>query len=481
MLPVNKCYFAISKKSSINSFMTALDLIKSLREHTRQPTDIISELSLIGSDPVLPSSFHVDKMAQTVIGLTALGAAEIWRQRTGEIQSISVDINHAAAEFRSDRYQRVDGEPTTNIWDPIAGIYQCGDGKWARIHTNFEHHRKGILKILKCENDRSAVEAIISKWSAEDLETTVSEVGFLAVMVRSSEEWLAHAQGQAIAAQPLLSIEKIGDAPPTAFAKDAERPLSDIRVLDLTRIIAGPVGDRTLAAHGADVLRITSPNLPGIGPLDIDNGRGKRSTHVDLRTDEGSSALRSLLKEADIFVQGYRPDAIANLGFSPANVAAQKPGIVYGSLSAYGTKGPWAKRRGYDSLVQTVSGINAAEAEAAGESAPKHLPNQALDHATGYLLAYGIMAALLRRSQEGGSWHVQVSLAQTSHWLQSLGRVENGLALKDQQEEDVAEFLETTVSGYGELSSIRHAGKLSVTPAHWAHPSVPLGTHPPNW
>jgi crotonobetainyl-CoA:carnitine CoA-transferase CaiB-like acyl-CoA transferase len=461
--------------------MTALKLITDLWHHTGQPTDIIDNLELMGSDPVLPSAYPVDKMAQAVIGLTSLTAAEIWRLRSGKSQAVSVDIKHAAAEFRSDRYQLVDGQPARAQWDPIAGVYQCGDDRWARIHTNFEHHRKGILDILKCENDRETVQATVKNWHALKLESTVGEAGFLAVMLRSKDEWLAHPQGAAVAAQPLLTIEKIDDAPPIPFPKAAQRPLSDIKVLDLTRIIAGPVGGRTLAAHGANVLRVTSPNLPGIGPLDIDNGRGKRSAYIDLKTQEGKLVLKSLLPGADIFIQGYRPGAITKLGFSPAEVAAQKPGIVYGSLSAYGSTGPWANRRGYDSLVQTVSGINAGEAKAIGEARPKHLPCQALDHATGYLLGFGVMAALLRRSQEGGSWHVQVSLAQTAHWLQSLDPIENGLAIPDQTQEDIQSYLETTLSGFGELTSIRHAGILSDTPAFWHHPSEPLGSHPATW
>jgi len=301
--------------------MSALDLIKGLWPLTQQPIDIINKLDLIGSDPVLPSSYHVDKMAQAVISLTSLAAAEIWRLRSGESQTVSVNINHAAAEFRSDRYQLVDGEPARAEWDPIAGAYQCGDGKWVRLHTNFEHHRRGVLNILKCENNRGAVEAELQNWQASEVEATIGEAGFLAVMLRSHEEWLAHPQGAALATQPLLTIEKIGEAPLCPFTQNAERPLSNIKVLDLTRIIAGPVGGRTLAAHGADVLRVTSPNLPGIGPLNIDNGRGKRSTFIDLKTEPGISTLKSLLSEADIFIQGYRPGAIGNLGFKPNEIA----------------------------------------------------------------------------------------------------------------------------------------------------------------
>jgi crotonobetainyl-CoA:carnitine CoA-transferase CaiB-like acyl-CoA transferase len=461
--------------------MSALDLIEDLWTQTGQPSEIINNLDLIGKDPVLPSAFPVDKFAQSVIGLTSLTAAEIWRQKTGDSQRVSVDIKQAAAEFRSERYQLLDGQPTANPWDPIAGAYQCGDGRWVRLHTNFEHHRNGILEILKCENNRETVGQAISSWRAEELETTVAEAGFLAVMMRSQEEWGTHPQGRAIAAAPLLTIEKIGEAAPTPLPAQTERPLSGIRVLDLTRIIAGPVAGRTLAAHGANVLRITSPNLPSIPSLVIDNGRGKRSAFLDLKTTKDKASLQTLTKDADVFIQGYRPSAIAGLGFSPEKVAALRPGIVYGSLSAYGTTGPWAERRGFDLLVQTVSGINHSEAQAKGSSQPIALPNQTLDHATGYLLAFGVMAALLRRSIEGGSWHVQVSLAQTGHWLQRQDRIPKGFSIKDQTPANIEAYLETQPSGFGDLTTIRHSGILSRSPAYWSLPSKPLGSHSPTW
>ncbi|MBT3989153.1 MAG: CoA transferase [Rhodospirillaceae bacterium] len=461
--------------------MPASELIKNLWEYTKQPIDIIDNLSLTGEGPVLPSSFQIDKMAQSFIALTSLSAAEIWRQRTGQTQTVAVDIKHAAAEFRSERYQLINSGPAPALWDAIAGAYQCGDGRWVRIHTNFDHHRNGILNILKCANERGAVQAALNNWQAGEFETCISEAGFLAVMMRSPDEWLAHPQGQAIARQPLLTITKIDDAPSLSFKENPERPLSEVRVLDLTRIIAGPVGGRTLAAHGANVLRVTSPHLPSIAPLVIDNGRGKRSAHIDLKTEDGKAKLSSLIKEADVFIQGYRPQAISTLGFSPDQVAKEQPGIIYASLSAYGPKGPWADRRGFDSLMQTVSGLNAAEAEALGSSQPTPLPNQALDHATGYLLAFGVMAALLRRAQEGGSWHVQVSLAQTGQWLQNLGQIDHGFNVKDQTAADIGKFLETSPSGFGKLTSIRHAGILSQTPAYWTLPSQPLGHHLPLW
>lgn len=464
---------------TINS-STAHDAIARLWQAAGLDSEALADLTLTGADPVLPSLFRVGTAAQTAIGLSALAAAALHRQRSGVHQQVTVDMRHAAIEFRSERYMRVAGERPAALWDAIAGTYRCGDGRWVRLHTNFPHHRDGVLALLGCAYDRDAVAHALADWQAEAFETAAADAGLVVTMMRTPEEWQAHPQGAALAALPLFSIDKIADAP-AAPLPAATRPLGGVRVLDLTRIIAGPVCGRALAAHGADVLRINAPHLPFVEPLVIDAGRGKRTAHIDLRQATGVETLRGLVQDADVFVQGYRPGAVAQWGFSPDAAAALRPGLVYVSLCAYGPSGPWAGRRGFDSLVQTANGINQQEAEAAGVDEPKPLPCQALDHASGYLMAFGAMAGLIRRASEGGSWHVQVSLAQTGHWLQSLGRVENGLDCHDPTFEEVTDLLEESQSGFGPLTAVRHAGRLSQTPPHWARPSMPLGSHPPAW
>jgi crotonobetainyl-CoA:carnitine CoA-transferase CaiB-like acyl-CoA transferase len=253
-----------------------------------------------------------------------------------------------------------------------------------------------------------------------------------------------------------------------------------VRALDLTRVIAGPVCGRTLAEHGADVLLITAPHLPNIEVLVMDGGRGKLSAHLDLRREDGRDRLRALLRESDIFCQGYRPDALAAHGFSPEEVARLRPGIIYVTLSAYSHAGPWQKRRGFDSLVQAVSGIAHEGGATAGLGRPKPLPAQALDHASGYLLAFGAMVALARRAREGGSYLVRVSLAQTGRWIDRLGRVE-GPEAPDLRLEDIADLIQTSATSWGEMRHVAPAARLSETPAYWARPSGPLGTHPPVW
>jgi len=440
----------------------------------------LEHIDLPGAEPVLPSSFAVGTAAQVSIAASALAAAELWRLKTGEHQRIRVAMRNAAIEFRSERYLRVDSAPPPDLWNKIAGAYRCGDGRWVRLHTNFPHHRDGVLALLKCEHDRGAVERALKNWRAEDFETAAAETGLVVTAMRSFAEWDAHPQGQALAHLPVLSIEKIGDAPAEDLPR-SERPLGGIRVLDLTRVIAGPVCGRCLAGHGADVLLITAPHLPFMLPLVMDTGRGKLSAQLDLKAEAGREHLRQLARHANVFVQGYRPGALAAHGFGPTDVARMRPGIVYVSLSAYGHEGLWAGRRGFDSLVQTATGFNVAEAEAAGVEGPKPLPAQALDHASGYLMAFGAMTALARRAHEGGSWHVRVSLAQTGCWIRGLGRVEGGLACADPGLGDVRDRLEETISGFGRLTAVRDSAELARTPTRWDRPSVPLGTHEPVW
>jgi CoA-transferase family III len=439
----------------------------------------LDDVNLTGDEPQLPSSFRVAAAAQASIAAAGLAAAQIWKLRNGHNQDLSVDIRHAIVECRSERYLRVDGKPPGPTWDAIAGVYQVRDG-FVRLHTNFRHHRDAVCKVLNCKPERDDVQAALMRWDGEAFETAAYAGGAVVAFMRSHEKWSELPQAKALAGLPVISIQKIGEAAPRPWPA-GERPLAGLRALDLSRVIAGPVAGRTLAAHGADVLLISSPDLPAIPWLTIDTGRGKLTSFVDLRNEHGRQTLRDLLADADFFSQGYRPTALAGLGFSPADAARISPGIVYVSLSAYGHAGPWAERRGFDSLVQTASGFNHAEGEAAGLEGPKELPAQLLDHASGYLMAFGAMMARVRQSREGGSWHVRVSLVQTGQWLWNLGRVADGLKTEDIKPDLITPYMEDLSSGFGPLHSVRHAAILSKTPAFWELPAMPLGSHPPQW
>jgi hypothetical protein len=414
------------------------------------------------------------------IAAAALAAAEIDRRRNGRVQRVTVDLAHAAAEFASERLFLVNGAKAGDLWDPLAGAYRVAGGGWVRLHTNFTHHRRGIVEPLGGADTKAAVAAALAARDGAAFEAEATARGLVVALLRTHAEWRAHPQAAAVDALPVVALEKIADAPAEGFAP-AARPLGGLRVLDLTRVIAGPVAGRALAAHGADVLRVIAPGLPTMAALDIDSGRGKRSAHIDLAAEDGRRAMAALVAGADVVVQSYRPGALAARGFGPEAAARLRPGIVYVSLSAYGERGPWAGKRGFDSLVQTATGFNHDEAAAAGETTPRPLPCQALDHASGYLAALGALAGLLRRADEGGAWHARVSLARTGHLLRAFGRLAGGPAIAPPGAAARAPFLETTPSGFGALTAVRHAGVLSDTPPVWARPAVPYGTDAPRW
>lgn len=435
---------------------------------------------LPGREPVLPSSFALASALQASLGAAALAAAAIGQARGGVVQTVSVAARDVVLEASA--LFSLDGR-TPELWDPIAGLYPCGDGGHVRLHTNFAHHRDGVLRLLGLPQGpgtaRAAVAQALQGWRALDFEQAAADAGLVVAALRSFAQWDAHAQAAAVAARPLLSLQRVGDAPapPWPLLGGADRPLRGLRVLDLTRILAGPVAGRTLAAYGADVMLVNSPLLPNIEAI-ADTSRGKLSVHIDLKTNGGRETLRDLVREADVFLHGYRPGALAALGFGPDDLARLNPSLVDVSLSAYGETGPWAGRRGFDSLVQTATGFNHAEAQAFGTAEPKALPLQALDYGAGFLLAFGAQAALLRRAREGGGWRVGVSLARTGLWLRGLGRVTGFEGLQRPAPEGA---MEPSASGFGQLLAVRHAACFSHMPPAWPRPSMPPGSHPPVW
>jgi len=426
-----------------------------------------------GADPVLRTPYRVGTAGAASLAAVGLAAAELWALRTGRRQTVAVDLRAAAASLRSGYYLRIDGKPPPAPWDPMSGFYPVRDGRWVSIHCNFPHHRAAALQVLGTAEDRAKANEASRTRDGQALEDAIHAAGGCAGLARNAAEWDAHPHAAAVATQPLLEILRIGDAPPLPLPQGG-RPLAGVRVLDLTRVLAGPTCARTLAEHGADVLKITAAHLPDSGAIEIDTGLGKLAAHLDLRSAQGVETLRGLLSSADVFSQSYRPGALAGRGFSPEEAAKLRPGIVYVSLNAWGQTGPWKNRRGFDSIVQTVSGM----AHASGDGAtPRLMPCSAIDYVSGYLMAYGAMVALARRAREGGSWLVRVGLARTGKWIVDRGTVDGGAA----QAPEAPGLVMETQSPAGLITHLKPVVQLSETPARWERPPVPLGHHRPEW
>jgi crotonobetainyl-CoA:carnitine CoA-transferase CaiB-like acyl-CoA transferase len=431
------------------------------------------EARIDGADPVLRTPFRVGAAGAAALAAVGIAAANLWHRRTGRRQQVALDLGAAAASLKSGAYLRIDGKPPPAPWDPMSGFYAVRDGRWVSIHCNFANHRKAALEVLGTGEDREQANAAAKAWDGAALEEAIHTAGGCAGLARSAAEWAAHPHAAAVAQQPLLEILRIGDAPPEALGQ-APRPLSGIRVLDLTRVLAGPTCAKTLAEHGADVLKITAQHLPDSGAIELDTGIGKLAAFLDLRTAGGVSTLGRLLQGADVFSQSYRPGALARRGFSPEEVARLRPGIVCASLNAWGQTGPWKDRRGFDSIVQTVSGMALAQGDG---STPKLLPCSAIDYVSGYLMAYGVMVALARRAAEGGSWLVRVALARTGRWIVDRGTVDPAAPLAA-----IADGLtQETDSPAGRITHLRPVLRMSDTPPRWDLPPVPLGYSRPEW
>ena len=478
-----------ASSSASKAALSAAQASAELWQTAGLPAQTLARLALAGQSKGFASSFGVVQAVQASVGVAALAATEIarWRQPQQPAQTVQVDAQHAA--FESSGYFTLNGQQPDQ-WAPISGLYACGQAVgapgWVRIHANFDHHRDGALALLGlpvgAQTSRSAVEQALAHWRAEDFEQQAAERNLPIVASRSYAGWQALGQEAVVAASPLVQIERIGDAPPLAWPElhAGQRPLAGLKVLDLTRILAGPVAGRTLAAYGADVMLINGPHLPNIDAI-ADTSRGKRSAQLDLRNSADQQSLAQLLSQAHVFQQAYRPGALAAKGLGAEELARLHPGIVVAELCAYGWQGPWAGRRGFDSLVQTASGINVGEAAARGLSKPQVLPMQALDYGAGFLLAFGTQAALLRQAREGGSWRVRIILAGVARWLRSLGRVEVQAEEWSEARPDISPYLETLDSGFGQLQAVRHCAQFSHTPVAWDHASVPPGTNEARW
>jgi CoA transferase family III len=431
----------------------------------------------IFGEEVLPSKYAVTNLAASTIG--AVGASiSILVEKMGLAASRpSVRVDQKLASLWFARSIHPVGWELPPVWDAIAGDYEGSDG-WIKLHTNLPHHRQAALNILACKADRSDVAATIGRWDVNDLETAIVEAGGVAAAMRSRDEWKSHPQGKNVAAEPLVNLGKRQKRTAKTWDAILERPLAGLRILDMTRVLAGPVATRTLAGFGSDVLRIDPPDWsePNVIP---DISLGKKCCRLDLREDHDRIVFEQLLSDADLLVHGYRPDALEQLGYGERVRSAIAPELIEISLDAYGWRGPWSKRRGFDSLVQMSCGIADAGMHWAKRSVPTPLPVQALDHATGYLMAAAAICLLIDSISTNGCKSARLSLARTAELLMQYPQEVSGSLGQEPCPSDLNTEIEQTP--WGPAHRLIAPVEIEGIAMKWERPGCELGSSPAQW
>jgi hypothetical protein len=443
-----------------------------------------------GDDPILPTPFPVASAAAAALGLGASASDAIWRLRGGSRQGISIDLKAAAASLVSFSLLRLNGKavPRPAESNATVGIYRGMDGRYIHLHGGFPHLERRTLDLLNAKNDVESISEAVAKWNAFALEDALAFMNQCGAVIRTEEEWQASRQGRAMAHMPPIVLKRIGDAPPLRL-DESRMPLDGVRVLDLTRVLAGPSCGRTLASYGADVLGVRGPKLPTIDLFDLDTGLGKHATFLDLAKPGDAETMRGLIRGAHVFIDSYVPGALSKLGFSPEALAHLAPGIIHVAISCYGTEGPWSHRRGWEQLAQSATGVAveqgafmAARAGSRRESVPRLIPAAACDFITGYLAAACAIAALQKRMREGGSWRVEVSLCATAQWLQSLPRIE-AKRIPDGWNplEGLDGYFQSCETTRGRLDHLAPVVRMSKTQPVWKLPPPEQGADQPRW
>ncbi|PXF30075.1 CAIB/BAIF family CoA transferase [Pokkaliibacter plantistimulans] len=452
----------------------------------------MEQVQLVGEGQ-LASPFAVTELASGSIAAAGLAIAE-WSQRRFDLRHrVQIDQRLASLWFATSL--RPQGWQLPPAWDAIAGDYPCKDG-WIRLHTNAAHHRHAALQVLGCEAERDTVAAVVAGWYGAELESAIVQAGGCAAQMRSSDDWAMHAQGTAVQQEPVLHralhTHAHTQASRSALADkmgDPSRPFAGIKVLDLTRILAGPIATRFLAGFGADVLRIDPPDWDEVS-VAPEVTLGKRCARLDVRKPDDRHRFEQLLAEADVLIHGYRPEALERLGMGASKRRELNPALVDICLDAYGWTGPWSKRRGFDSLVQMSSGIAEAGMRLSGANRPQPLPVQALDHATGYLLATAAIRGLTERLQHGVGCESRASLARTARLLLCAGtNCHTRPPLAPEHQDDLQHHVEQTSWGPARrLQAPLRFDPVTVSSAatepltmRWDYPAGPLGSANAAW
>ena len=438
------------------------------------PRDACARVGLSGAGN-LASVFAVSDFATAAVTCAASAMSELLAIRFALAPQVTVNRRLSSLWFGWSI--RPEGWTLPPLWDPIAGNYAARDG-WIRLHTNAPHHRDAALAVLRVGAEKSAVARAVSAWSAEELEAAIVQNKGCAAAMRTMEAWDAHAQGRVVSAQPLFTTQVTEPSSTTTWSPTPDRPLRGLRVLDLTRVLAGPVATRFLAGFGAEVLRIDPPDWDEPGAIP-EVTLGKRCARLDLRDRGARTVLTDLLRNADVLVHGYRRDALENIGFGAEARRAIRPGLIDVSLNAYGWDGPWRNRRGFDSLVQMSAGIADAGMRVWREDQPTPLPVQALDHATGYVMAAAVLRGLAQRVNRGHGFEARTSLAHAARVLVNGPRAEHTAPFDPPGEDEWSDGIEST--DFGPARRLKAPVTIEGAPMRWDRPAAKLGTSAPAW
>jgi crotonobetainyl-CoA:carnitine CoA-transferase CaiB-like acyl-CoA transferase len=443
------------------------------------------EVTITGKDPVFSARFKIGETTANILAGVGVAVTDIHEIKTGKRQKVAIDVRRAAATCQSSKLMRLDtgggkweqvDTPSMAHMRSITQPWQCKDGRWYLPHFNLPHLHDRVIGVLKCESNADAVAKAVAKWDSLDLEEAVAEARACGSVIRSNKEWMEHPHGKVLAPRALVDIQKIGDSDPIPFQKGG-RPLSGIKVLDLTRILAGPICARTLAENGADVLMVTAKHLPQVPEHVLDTSHGKRSCFLNLTNKDDLATIKKLAQSADVFSQGYRPGIMDKLGLTPEELAKQRPGIIYVSISAYGHGGPLSGRGGWEQIAQCTTGICLDN----GDKRPTLLPASACDYTTGYNGAYGVLLALARRAREGGSYHVRVSLCRSGMYIYKQGHVQYDKPNMVLSKADLDPIMVESKTGSGTIRHLAPVLSLSETKPYWDKPSPVLGSSKPEW
>jgi hypothetical protein len=444
-----------------------IQILTAITQGLGLPTDPASEVHVVQAPGYIDSVVETHDFAVALMGAIGQAVATVGVRRGLGSQRVTVDRRHAGLIFNEIAYFFQSGWQFDigAVHTPVSAFYETRDGRSIIFNGAYAHLREGILQFLDCPNEGAAIARRVACHDAQTLEDELSARGLCAVILRSPEEWRAHAQGQALAGVPPIELTRLAGGDPIPLEPAAWRPLQGLRVLDFSHVVAGPTISKLLAEHGADVIHCRNPYLDHILGFDIETAFGKKNTYLDLRNaDDRDLALR-LARECDVFVQGFRSGSLSRHGLGADDLRRVNPRLIYVELNAYGFQGPWVERRGWEQLAQAATGL--AMLHSGPKGRPALIPAYFSDYGSGGLGALGVLAALLRREREGGSWLVRVALAKTA--MLGARFAANHERAVPIDEAELEQYLVDQDSRIGLLTRVAPAVKLEKTPAFVTH------------